>query len=280
MRLEHLPRRGVLPGFKRRRAAQRGQRIAEEQPLAPALILPAGRMSLGQRRGLGRGVGFFPDGAKRLEVFLRVVPDTETPFVNLQVIPNLHIRRDQMRRAVLVRQTFVGRDPGRTAARHLGHAAWLARGVAEIIQFQAQRRLEGSQWMLVRRRAGAVENPQRITRNGRIAPQPEEPPAMYRVLDGVRTKHARLAPVEFTSELLALGENSAARDAPQTLRNDRAVHFHPQRAARLGFQAHTAHAESILRHAVAVSVYLKPHLAPHQFRRVERNDPGVVRDIA
>src|SRR4051812_10319136 len=98
-----------------------------------------------------------------------------------------------------------------------------------------------------------VEDPERIARDIRIAPCPEHAAIMHRILHTVATQNPTLLPIRFESQLLALAEQTGARESPQSFRDARAIHLNRQRLARLWRQSRAASAIAVNRHFVAIA---------------------------
>src|SRR6185436_21159102 len=121
------------------------------------------------------------------------------------------------------------------------------------VELQLERRLERGERLDRRRRARHVEDAQRIARQRRVAPGPEQLPAMDGVLDAVAADDPRILPLQFAAELLALREQARARRATQPFGDDGPAHLDLQGLAGLGRETDALHPESVLRRLVAVA---------------------------
>ena len=144
LRSEHLPLSLILPAFKGRRKAHRGQWVAEIDPFLALRVFPVGRMAVGQG-WLGLVLGGLPKDAETLKRRRRVIPQTQAGLIDFEVAFDLGIGADQLWRAGLIHETEIARDPRRPAAGHFSHATHCAFGIAKPVVAEFQRRFERSQ---------------------------------------------------------------------------------------------------------------------------------------
>src|SRR5690606_34028045 len=102
-------------------------------------------------------------------------------------------------------------------------------------------------------RARGLEEPQRIARDRRIPPRPEQPPPMLRDLNAVASEHARFSPRFLQTEPLTFAEQSGSRESAQPLRRKVPLDLHLGHAAGFRRQADTLVSKAIGSDSIAVA---------------------------
>ena len=86
---------------------------------------------------------------------------------------------------------------------------------------------------------------------------------MHSVLHAVAPEAARLAPIQFAAQLLALGKEAAAGQPAQALGDAGAFHFDFERFSGLGRQPHPAIAKAVFVPLVAMATDKEPGFPAH-----------------